>query len=79
MNHLELLKVYHFDNKLRLGSDSDGGYILEELNEKYDCYISAGISNEESFSRDFINKYDLNRFICYGFDGTINKYPYNLL
>ena len=62
--------------KIRLGTDSDGGYILGELNGLYDCYISAGISNEEIFSRDFINKYDLNRFICYGFDGTIKRYPY---
>lgn len=76
MNNLELLKVYHFDKKIRLGSNSDGGYILGDLAGSYDCYISAGISNEESFSRDFINKYNLNKYICYGFDGTIQKYPY---
>jgi hypothetical protein len=73
---MEYLKVYRFDNKFRLGENSDGGYVLGELNETYDCYISAGISNEESFSRDFIEKYSMNETNCFGFDGTINNYPY---
>jgi hypothetical protein len=51
---LELLQVYKFDKKTRCGSNCDGGYVLAELDCKYDCYISAGISDEESFSRDFI-------------------------
>jgi hypothetical protein len=77
MNYLELLKVHHFDKKVRCGANEDGGYVFAELDGGYDCYISAGISNEESFSRDFINKYDMNRYNSYGFDGTINNYPYN--
>ena len=76
MNNLDILQVYQFDNKLRLGENCDGGYVLGELNETYDCYISAGISNEESFSRDFINKYNMNKNNSFGFDGTINDYPY---
>ncbi len=73
---MDILKVYHFDNKFRLGEKSDGGYVLGELNEVYDCYISAGISNEESFSRDFINKYNMNKTNSFAFDGTIEDYPY---
>lgn len=77
----ELLKVYSFDKKIRLGEKKDGGYVIGDLidnNVKYDCYISAGVSNEESFTRDFLNKYNyLNIFDCYAFDGTINNYPYN--
>jgi hypothetical protein len=42
----------------------------------YDCYISAGVSNEESFSRDFINKYNMTSQNSFAFDGTINNYPY---
>ena len=76
MNNLELLEVYNFDKKIRCGSNSDGGYVLAELDGEYDCYISAGISNEESFSRDFINKYNMNEYNCFGFDRTINSYPY---
>jgi len=76
MNNLDLLKVYNFDNKLRLGTKHDGGYVLGELNGEYDCYISAGISNEESFSRDFLNRYNIEKKDSYGFDGTIHNYPY---
>jgi hypothetical protein len=77
MNNLELLQVYNFDKKIRCGSHSDGGYVFAELDGGYDCYISAGISNEESFSRDFINKYNMNEYNSFGFDGTIDNYPYN--
>jgi hypothetical protein len=48
MNNLELLQVYNFDNKIRCGVDKDGGYVFGDLNGDYDCYISAGISDEES-------------------------------
>ena len=75
MNNLELLQVYNFEKKIRCGSNRDGGYVLAELDGEYDCYISAGISTEESFSRDFLNKYNINN--SYGFDGTINDYPYH--
>uniref|UniRef100_A0A6C0JLS8 Methyltransferase FkbM domain-containing protein n=1 Tax=viral metagenome TaxID=1070528 RepID=A0A6C0JLS8_9ZZZZ len=77
MSITEILKVYHFDKKRRFGNKEDGGYVIGELNELYDCYISAGIFNEESFSRDFINEYKMNEYNSYGFDGTINGYPYN--
>lgn len=73
----ELLKVYHFEKKTRGGINSDGGYVFGEIDSNYDCYISAGVSNEESFSRDFINKYHLNKHNSYAFDGTIDNYPYD--
>lgn len=77
MNDLELLQVYEFDKKIRCGTNGDGGYVLAELDGEYDCYISCGISSEESFSRDFINKYNIDKSNSYGFDGTINDYPYH--
>jgi hypothetical protein len=77
MNNLELLKVYSFSQKKRYGANGDGGYVLGELDGEYDCYISAGVSDEESFSRDFINKYNMNKYNSYGFDGTIQNYPYH--
>jgi hypothetical protein len=74
---LELLKVYNFDKKIRLGVNGDGGYVIGELdNPKYDCYISAGIADEESFSVDFIEKYNMNEYNSFAFDGTIHNYPY---
>jgi hypothetical protein len=78
--HLEHLKIYHYDDKIRLGSSIDGGYVIAKLPDdlnNYDCYISAGVSDEESFSRDFINKYNMKKANCYAFDGTINDYPYS--
>lgn len=77
MDITKLLEVYSFDNKIRLGARCDGGYVFGELNDIYDCYISAGVSNEESFSRDFIKKYNMNRGNSFAFDGTIKDYPYN--
>lgn len=70
----QYLKLYKYKNKIRLGNQFDGGYVIAH-NEKYiyDCYISCGISNEESFSRDFIIKYKINN--SFGFDGTIQNYP----
>ena len=76
MEHLGLLTTYQLNNKIRLGNIIDGGYVIGDIDEKYDCYISAGVSNEESFSRDFIKKYNMNKVNSYAFDGTIQDYPY---
>jgi len=70
------LQVYYCDKKCRLGSKNDGGYVIGLCEGNYDCYISADVSNEESFSRDFILKYDTNKLNSYAFDGTITDYPY---
>ena len=76
--HLEFLKVYqHPFNKKRLGVEGDGGYVMGILEDNhYDCYISAGVSVEESFSRDFINLLGMAKNSCYAFDGTIEDYPW---
>ncbi len=73
---LEYLTIYDFLNKKRLGVNGDGGYVIGILDGEYDFYISAGVSDEESFSRDFINMYKMNKQNCAAFDGTIKKYPY---
>jgi hypothetical protein len=74
----DYFKVFKSDGiKVRLGANSDGGYIISDLGNIYDCYISAGVSNEESFSRDFINKYNMNKENSFAFDGTIQDYPYD--
>lgn len=75
------LKVHHFDKKIRLGVCRDGGYVLGELygNNKpvYDCYISCGVGDEESFSKEFIEKYDMTEVNSFAYDGSISKYPDN--
>ena len=72
------LKVYDINsnNKFRLGSKGDGGYVIGNVPGGYDCYISAGVSDEESFTRDFIKAYNMNYTNSFAFDGTIESYPY---
>lgn len=76
-SHKDLFVVYQFDEKIRFGNESDGGYVMCSLGDIYDCYISAGVSNEESFTRDFIEHYNIKKDHCFGFDGTIDNYPYS--
>ena len=77
MEHSELFIVYNFDKKVRLGTKGDGGYVIGDLEGGYDCYISAGVATEESFSRDFIKKYGMTKENSFAFDGTINSYPFH--
>ena len=74
----EIFRVYNFDKKNRIGTDFDNGYIIGELDIKYDCYISAGISEDDSFTVEFLNKYNIDISNCYAFDGTINYFPNNI-
>jgi len=73
--HLEFLKVYQFDSKLRLGLQTDGGYVIADISGGYDCYVSAGVGREESFTRDFLSKYTMNDFNTFGIDASIDEYP----
>ena len=78
-NNVDLLKVYKFDNKIRLGSNHNGGYVLGHLETKYDCLISGGIDLNNDFSLEFINKYSsINKNDCFGFDRTVDCAPLNL-
>jgi glycosyltransferase involved in cell wall biosynthesis len=70
------LTVYQWDNKIRLGIQEDGGYVIADGLAKYDAYISAGVSCEESFTRDFINTYHMNESNSFAFDGTVQSYPW---
>ena len=67
MNNLELFEIYNFSNKKRYGEKYDGGYVIAELNINYDCYISCGIADEESFTRDFLNKHNYlkKKLLCF--------------
>jgi len=75
MDHIEYLKVYHCDSKFRLGAKGDNGYVIADLSG-YDCYISAGVGDDESFTRDFLKHYPIDLGDTYAFDGTIAAYPY---
>lgn len=66
------------DSKVRYGACGDGGYVTVRLPVKYDCYISAGVSNEESFTRDFLSQEAsyLPTEQRFAYDGTIQDYPW---
>jgi hypothetical protein len=74
---INALQVYQFHNKIRYGVPYDGGYVLGKLDGVYDCYLSCGVSYEESFSRDFIQGEGMTKENSYAFDGTIHDYPYH--
>jgi len=86
MNTVEQsLTTYAYSDKLRLGNKGetviwgqtvgDGGYVIANI-KGYDCYISAGVNDEESFTRDFLPWSGLSCEHAYAFDGTIVGYPY---
>lgn len=75
---MKLLEVYHFPDKIRLGSPHDGGYVICKLEGDYDCYITCGVANEASFDRDFLNLYkNIGKNNSFALDGTINDYPWH--
>lgn len=74
----QYLNVFRYENKKRYGVNQDGGYVVGVLpNVRYDCYISCGVANEESFTRDFLKEHTyLTKQDCFAFDGTIRDYPW---
>lgn len=70
------LIVYKTDfNKTRIGRNSDGGYVILDIpNIQYDIFISGGISNDDSFEHNFINKY--KNISCEAFDFSVDKLPH---
>jgi hypothetical protein len=70
-----VLSVYKcpFD-KLRLGKEYDGGYIIAEIpNINYTILLAGGIEKDISFEEEFINKYPNVK--TFAFDGTIDNLP----
>jgi hypothetical protein len=61
-------------NKVRMGKDGDGGYIISDVpGINYSILLSGGIAGDISFEEDLIKKYPNMK--CYGFDGSIDKLP----
>ena len=58
--------------KIRVGQDFDGGYIICDIpNIKYELLLSGGIGDDISFEEEFCNKYP--DCICNAYYGTINS------
>lgn len=61
-------------NKIRLGKDYDGGYIIADIpNINYKLFLSGGLGEDISFEEDFIKKYP--NIKCIAYDGTIDGLP----
>ncbi len=78
MNVIDLseLEVYKCPGeKVRLGSDNDGGYLICSNGADYDCLLSCGVGDDSTFEEDFLKMYP--NAVCYAFDGTLeeNKWP----
>jgi len=72
----DYLIVYESNNeKIRVGSENDGGYVIAENIGEYDCMISCGIANDVNFEKAMLNKYQ--DIVCYCYDGTIDTLPEN--
>ena len=64
---LDCLILYDCPNKFRLGNKRDGGYIIAELNVKYDIILGGGVGNDIGFEKLFTEKYDVSAVV---FDAT---------
>lgn len=73
---MEHLLVYQSPfAKKRIGRSNDGGYVIVELPDSYDMFISGGISDDISFEEHLLELH--LELECYAFDGTISELPKN--
>lgn len=69
---MELLKCFNNNNKIRIGRDCDGGYVIADGFD-YDVLISCGISDDDSFEHAFLEKN--SNIICYAYDERVYNLP----
>ena len=51
-------------SKKRIGKPNDGGYVIANLPDVYDLFLSGGIANDNTFETDFLLEYpNLNTVI----------------
>jgi hypothetical protein len=74
MNKYDYLRVYQpYAKKQRIGRQHDGGYVICDIGNDYDIFISGGISNDISFEMHLMEVYP--NLQCVAFDGTIDNLP----
>jgi len=74
MSVLETLTVYKAPyEKIRVGKQNDGGYVICMLPGDYDYLVSGGIAGDISFEQHFLDLKLASK--CVAFDGTIEKLP----
>lgn len=71
---MEHLRVYESPyQKVRLGKNNDGGYIICDIDSNYDILLAGGIANDISFENALLEKYTELHGVA--FDGTIASCP----
>jgi hypothetical protein len=73
--HLEFLRVFNYENKIQVGIENVGDYIIAEIGD-YDHYLSCGVGNDESFSNEFLQIFPGTKEAS-SFDHTIKNLPDN--
>jgi hypothetical protein len=73
-NNIDLLKVYSFDNKIRLAKELPG-YVIGDLNIKYDCFINFDRYFNPEFIINFIDKYKVNKDDSFVFENNEDPEP----
>lgn len=70
---MEYLRIYESPfPKIRLGKHNDGGYVICDLSG-YDLFLSAGVADDISFEKQFLDIY--KDLICIAYDGNIETLP----
>jgi hypothetical protein len=67
---IDQLRVYNVGDKIRVGSENDGGYVLPlQMLEDSECLFSYGIAEDITFDEHYI---ELTNKKVYGYDHTID-------
>ena len=79
MNYIDkkfdFLKPIKNENLIRVGSEKDGGYIVDSnLIKNNDCLLSLGMGDDWSFELDYLKKNDNGIINIY--DHTINIFNF---
>jgi hypothetical protein len=76
MSHLDFLRIFRSDRqKIRVGSDADGGYVIADGIDKYDAIVSCGVANDVNFENEMCRR--CPNIPCFAYDGTVIGLPAN--
>lgn len=73
-NNESLFTVYKYENKIRVGENGNDGWVIGDACGGYDSYISTCQDNK--FSIELINKYNISINNCYSIDYKMEKMTY---
>ena len=66
-------KNYIFSDLIRVGGDSDGGYLLPNILDNINSCFSAGVGDISKFEKDLSDNYKIKSYMI---DGSVDSPPY---